>query len=411
MPLFSISKSTERIGTIIDIGSGSVLVAIVVSKAGSAEPTILWSHKEHAPLRNIETIDQSAKSVLTALVNALLKFDSDGRRALYAYNKSAKIPEVQCCISAPWSYTVTKSIHYKQDEDFVITEHLVEELISAAEKKTTAELLENESASNLGLSIVARATMDILANGYRVKEPFEQKAKELTLSQASVITQEYLVKELNQLQEKLFPSSNFHKLSHMLAFYSVAEYILPTTFDTSLIDITYEATEIGIVRDGSLRYATHIPFGSFSLAREISAITSVPLQEAFKYLHDEEPYRFLALLPEGQRSEVEKVFESYTQRLVELFHETGDELSIPKQILLHADLSSEPLFVSLVEQAAKRMLKSEPTITLTTATIIKNAFPSLSKNTNTNDPALDTSLLLSALFFHKQNNSTPFEYL
>lgn len=411
MSLFSLRKSTERIGTIIDIGSGSVLVAVIATKGNNAEPTIVWSHREHAPLRNIESIDQSAKSVLTALVNALLKFDSEGRRALYEYNKSAKLSEVQCCISAPWSYTVTKSINYSQDKDFEITKELIGELVRAAEKKTTDELAQNESADNLDLTVITRTTMDLLSNGYRVKNPYGQNAKDLSVSHASVITQNYLVNELKQLQEKLFPDTDFHMLSHILAFYSVSESLLPINFDSCLVDITYEATEIGIVRDGSLRYATHTPFGSFSLAREIAAITSMPLYEAFQSLHTDEPLYFLASLPEGQRDEIEKVFEAYTERLADLFRETGDELSIPKQILVHADLKSEPLFIPLIERAAKRVLKSEAIITLTTPAILKSAFPSFLKKSESNDPNVDTSMLLSALFFHKQNTNTSFEYL
>ena len=135
MSLFSLRTPKERIGAILDIGSGSVLVAIVVSKESESEPSIIWSHREHAPLRNIESIDQSAKAVLTALVNALLKFDSEGRQALHAATKKSQVDVVQCCIAAPWSYTVTKNINYVQEESFTITEALVEELIDTAERK------------------------------------------------------------------------------------------------------------------------------------------------------------------------------------------------------------------------------------------------------------------------------------
>lgn len=411
MSLFSLGKKAERIGAIIDVGSGSVLVAIIASKEGVAEPTIIWNYREHAPLRHIESIEQSAKSVLTALVNALLKFDSEGRRALYEYNKNTKIPEVQCFISAPWSYTITKSINYSQPEPFEITTELIEELVRTAEKKTTLELGQTESATNLGLAVVARTTMDLLANGYRTQSPVGQKASELSLSHASVVTQNYLVEELEQLRSKLFPEAELHKLSKILAFYSVASAIVPNNFDTCLIDITYEATEIGIVRDGSLRYATHTPFGSFSLAREIASITSVPLFEAFQYLHQDEPYHFMEGLSQSQRDDIEKVFLSYVDRLTDLFHETGDDLSIPKQIFVHADLQSEALFMDLIKKAAKRVLKSDAIITLTTPSILQSVFPSLLKKTSANDTSIDTGMLLSALFFHKQSISTPFEYL
>ena len=411
MSLFSLGKKSERIGAIIDIGSGSVLVAIISSKVGVAEPTVIWNYREHAPLRHIESIEQSAKSVLTALVNALLKFDSEGRRALYEYNKNTKIPEVQCFISAPWSYTITKSINYTQPEPFEITTELIEELVRTAEKKTTVELGRTESATNLGLAVVARTTMDLLANGYRTVKPVGQYASDLSLSHASVVTQNYLIEELEQLRGKLFPEAQLHTLSKMLAFYNVVNDVVPNNFDTCLIDITYEATEIGIVRDGSLRYATHTSFGSFSLAREIATVTSVPLFEAFQYLHQDEPYHFMERLPQSQRDDIENVFLSYVDRLADLFHETGDDLSIPKQILVHADLKSEALFTDLIKKAAKRVLKSDAIVTLVTPTILKNTFPALVKKAEASDISTDTGMLLSALFFHKESISTTFEYL
>lgn len=408
MSLFSFGKNHTRVGAIVDIGSGSVLVAIVVSKQGEKEPVIVWSHREHAPLRHIETIEQSAKSVLTSLVTALLKFDLEGRGALSAHNSSLAITDLQVTIAAPWSYTVSKSITYKQDEAFEISDDLIAELVSSAEKKIRDELSVHEEASRLGLSVVARKTMDIMANGYRLRLPKRQKANECTVTHASVVTQQYLVDELTKLDQKLFSSVDLSITSYALAFYLVSEDLLPRNFDVCLVDVTDEATEIGIVRDGSLRYATHTPFGLFSLAREIATITGLPLHEAFQHLHDTNFDHFLSTLSQAAQSEIDTLFDSYIAKLAELFTETGDELSIPKQILLHADLRSEPLLRTMVEKAAKRVLKSEPIITAATPAILKTSFPNLLKNTPEKADTIDTAMLLSALFFHKQGSDASF---
>jgi len=411
MSLFSFEKNRTRVGAIVDIGSGSVLVSIVVSKFDEQEPTIVWTHREHAPLRHIDTIEQSSKSVLTSLVTALLRFDGEGRMALANFNKSLSITELYVTIAAPWSYTVSKSITYTQPEPFEVSKELIEELVRSAEHKTTDELSAHEEASRLGLTIVARTTMDILANGYRIKQPHNQKAKELVVTHASVVTQQYLVDELRRLNQKIFSEVQMNIVSYALAFYIVSEDLLPVTFDKCLIDVTDEATEIGIVRDGSLRYATHTPFGLFSLAREISSITGLPLHESFQHLHDENFDHFLSTLSSTNQTDIQKVFETYTEKLAELFRETGDELSIPKQILLHTDLRSEPLLRAMVENAAKRVLKSDPIITAATPAILKSTFTSLLKNTPEKATDTDTSMLLSALFFHKQGNKSSLGYL
>jgi cell division ATPase FtsA len=405
MSLFSFQKGTQRIGAIIDIGSGSVLTAVVSSKPGDAAPTIIWSNREHAPLKDIDSLDQSAKSIMTALVNALLKFDVDGRRALYEYDKRASISEIQCCISAPWAYTVTKTIEYSEDNPFEVTKTLIDELIETALKKTQVELNENEAVNQLGLTVITRSTVDILTNGYRIKNPIGEKASQIALSHVSVVTQKYLTDHIDELRHKIFANTAIHKLSYILALYSVTEELIPDQQELCLVDITYEATEIGIVRDGSLKYSTHTPYGAFSLAREISNITSVPLYEAFQYLHSDDPLAFMRDLGERQRKEIETVLEAYTQKVADLFHETGDELSIPRRIYLHTNLQSEPFFAGVVTTAGTRALKSAPEVTTITPLLVDKV------NRVAGNQNSDTAMLVSAMFFHTQNLRRGFEYL
>ncbi|HEY0964459.1 MAG TPA: hypothetical protein VGE31_01545 [Candidatus Paceibacterota bacterium] len=407
MSLFSFHRSSERVGVIVDIGSASVLVAIVVSKPHAKFPLIVWSHREHAALRSLESVEQSAKAVMTGFMNALLKFDGEGRQALAAYHTNARITELQCTIAAPWSYTVTKSINYHQDEPFEISSNLISELVRAALQKTTAELDENESVNDLGLKVITRTILDLQANGYRIRHPEEQLASTLSLNHTSAVTQEYLIEMVEDMHKKLFQNAEVKSISYILALYFVIRDIAQELNDICLVNITYEATEIGVVRDGILQYSTHIPKGSFSLAREISNITSVPLYEAFGYLHTETPYSFMEALPSNQKEAIEAAFERYTSEVTSLFHETGDDLSIPRQVYLHADLMSEPLFKDLIDKAAKRSIKSDPTINLITPILLERLDTGQKERT----PLNDTAMLVSAQFFHKQHEWDTIEYL
>jgi hypothetical protein len=405
MKLFSKSRRSERFGVLIDIGSGSVLTAIVASDQTKPEPQILWSHREHTPLRNIDSIQESAKAVMTALMNSLMKLDGEGRQMLSAYLSSARLTEIQTCISAPWSYTVTKTINYKQEETFEMNNNLIDELVRTAMQKTTDELSEQDSVNRLGLTIITRITMDIFANGYRVKGAVDGEVKNLSVTHSSVVTQQYLVETIDDLNDKLFSDVTNSKLSYILALFCVVQDLFPKTTEACLVDITYEASEIGIVREGSLNYSTHTPFGSFSLAREIAHITGVPLQEAFQALHTETPYSFIESLPSTQKEDVTRVFDSYVEKLAGLFTETGDDLSIPKKIFLHVDLQSEPLFKDLVMKAVKQSIKSTPDVTIVTPRLLSNTAKS------SISPQTDTAMLVSAMFFHKQNHCHGFEYL
>lgn len=410
MSLFGIRHNNDRYGVLIDIGSGSVLAAIVHSKKNEHHPTIVWAHREHAPLRNIDSLEQSAKAVMTALVNAAMLLDAEGRKALHAYNKSAVLTEMQCGIAAPWSYTVTKTINYTQEVPFEVTKSIIDELLTTVNEKIDSDLKQNESLLNLGLTVITRSTLEILCNGYRVADPYDQKTEQLSIARANVVTQQYLVDAISEMHDKLFPTTNLCSISFILMYYAISKSILKKTYDLCLVDITYEATEIGIIRDGILTYSTHTPFGSFSIAREIAAVTKVPLPEAFGYLHTDKPYSFMTTLSKQQRDEVDAIFEAYTDKVSLLFKETGDELSIPKQISLHSDLSSETFFMDLIQRAAKRAIKAEPFITLTSKEILKQNFQSEQADAEVKLPS-DTALLLSAQFFHIQPDREHFEYL
>ena len=410
MSLFSKQRSSDTYGVLIDVGSGSVLVAIVHSNMHEPHPNVVWSHREHAPIRNIESIEQVSKSVITALMNAAMELDTNGRKVLTQYNTKAKITQIQSSISAPWTHTVTKNINYTQDEPFVISESLVDELIKTTEEKIAADLKTDGTLEKSGLHMITSATLDMLANGYRVTHPQDSKAKQFSLSRANVVAQKTIIDALSETTEKILPHAEHRKLSFILMSFAAMRDLLPSLYEIGLVDITYEATEIGIVRDGSLQHSTHTSFGSFSLAREIAAVLDIPLAEAFGYIHHPEPLAFLDTLTESKKTEIESVFEAYIERLSALFNETGDELTIPKTIALHTDLKSEPFFLELVEKAAKRSTKTMPHVTLVTTEILNQSFD----NTATKaffTHSSDTALLLSAMFFHKHHDSTSFMYL
>tara|TARA_B100000508_G_scaffold140998_1_gene144938 strand:- start:1413 stop:2645 length:1233 start_codon:yes stop_codon:yes gene_type:complete len=410
MPLFGLKRAKSGYGAIIDVGSGSVLVAVIHSDPNKDHPDIIWSHREHAPLKNIDTLEQSAKAVMAALVSASMQLDGEGRKALYDFARVSKFEKIQCSIAAPWSYTVTKTINYKQEEVFAVTKDLLEELTRTVQDKIESELKENESLQDLGLDIITRATMDITANGYHVKKLKNNEAKELVVSRASAVAQQYLIEAIAEMRNKLFPAAELRNISFILMLYMVTKDLFPELNDVCLVDITYEATEMGVVRDGVLSYCTHTPYGTFSLAREISAVTGVPLHEAFGYLHTENPYAFMNSLGLKQKEEVQVVFDAFISRVTDLFHETGDPLAIPKRISLHSDLKSETVFTDLIEKAAKRSLKTDPHITPISKEIIKRTYAASTKNAPKTMPS-DTALLLSAQFFHKQPEYDLFEYL
>lgn len=399
MLLFSHTKKDERFGVIIDLGSGSAMVAVVVSKIGAETPTILWAKREVASLRNIENLHESSKSVMTALVNVLLEFETDGRQALQAYAPGAKFSTIQCSIAAPWSYTVSKKIHYSQDEPFEVSQELLEELTNAAEAQTKETLKEHEVANELGLTITSKATLHTIVNGYRVKNPRDKTATDLILVHTSVVVHSYLLDALKEIKQKVFFDTPLSIFSYALMYNCVSADLYQKGQNVALIDVTYEATEITIVRDGVLSYVTHTPYGLYSLARELAIITGDPLHEALKHLEEGQLDAYVERQPNSRQEEIETLFNSYIAKLQKLLKETGDELAAPRHMVLHTGVKTESLFSELLTTASKQASRTSPVIQPITSL--------LQKKFKTNESIVnseDTAMLLAAQFYHTGNH-------
>ena len=410
MGFFSSGKNKVRYGALIDIGSGSVLTSIVASDPTKTHPDIIWSKREYTPLRKIRAVSDNAKSVMTSLMNALMSLDGEGRTTLSEKCGPKKISSVQVTVAAPWSYTATKTITYQNEEEFDVTDTLVTELLRTAQKKVEEEMLENEKVHELGLSIVARTTIQVIANGYPIQVTGTQKAKSIKVIEASAVVQEYLIDAVTEAQEKIFSGSTLTQYSFMLPYYATLSNLIQPTADFCLVDITYESTEIGIVRDGILTYCTHTPYGSFSIAREIAEALSIPLEEAYGYLTCDDMTCFVTQSSTAQQDEINKILKAYHQRISELFKETGDTLSIPKKIYLHGNLETEPFFNDHILKAASMTTKM-PHAAYNVSVELLGRHYTPEEVTAFKALGSDTALLISAQFFHTQALHHKFEQL
>lgn len=407
MSFFSHEKSSVRYGAVVEIGSGSVLVSLIKSDQALPHPDIIWSKREYAPRRASGDLMSSAKGVLTALMNAILLIESEGRAALHAASPGAQLNDMQVSVTAPWSYTITKVISYSEEQPFTITEGLLQSLMDAARKKITEEMKENELASDLGLAIMTRATTDVQANDYRTADPIGQTADSLTLTQVSAVAQTYLTDAITDLKNKVMPKAHLERFSFMLMFHCIIRDLYYQMTEYCLVDITYEATEIGIVRDGILRYCTHTAIGISTIAREVAVTLNIPIEEAHAFL--KEPYHThaRAALSAANQAALAVILTEYQDNVTALFHETGDTLSIPKVLFLHGGHQVEDFFSTQISAAAKAATNSSHTVhTVSTDLLTQNFSPEQKAALLLQTP--DTGMLVAAQFFHKQHHCNDF---
>ena len=397
--MFGIGKHGPdgRYGAIIDIGSSSVGVAVVASDPLQTDPEFIWVYREQVPPKRSDSIETAAKNITTALINAFLTLGADGVRALTAHEKGAQIEVLQVAISAPWSYTITKTVSCEQEEPFSITKTLVEDLITTAQKQALEAIDENDIMHKFGLQVIARATINISANGYNSEEPFGQEAKSLAVSHTSAISQQHLLDALTEGIEKVLPNTTLERYSFMLIFYCVLKKMAPDTKEVCLVDVTSEATELGIIRDGVLRYVTHAPFGIHTIARDIASLCKITFEEALAYI--EGATELDKTLKPSVQEELQIILDTYDDKMTELFMRTGDQLAIPRPLFIHTDTRTEQFFAEHIKKAAANATNAEHGVHLVTQKLLGET---------TVD---DTALLLSAHFFHKMHTCVNFTLL
>lgn len=405
MKLFGATE-TPALGAIIDIGSASVLVAFVLSRPDKQAPDIIWSHREHVAMRSQSSLTQGAKNVMTALMNALILLDSTGRKVVTQVTKQRDPSHLYVTIAAPWVYTVSKTITYSKDQPFTITDDLVHELERAAQQKIDEELKENEVVTDLGLHVVSRVTLEMLANGYPITSAQGQEAHSLQLARGSAVAQRYLTAAIEDFREKSMPKTILAQNSFMLAYHDVVRALYPQVSECCLVDITFEATEIGIVRDGVLRYCTHTPYGAFTLAREIAEAEKISPDEAYGYLTNS---AFLSEESSARGATArEALYTHYEDKVRELLRETGDDLTIPKTLIVRTRIEAEVFFLTRIMAAAGSVTRGSHLGLHASSDLVAAYY----KDEQAQDlrKQSDSGMVVAAQFFHNNHAHSHFEW-
>jgi hypothetical protein len=387
------SHNTQRTcGLIIDIGSGSVGAAIVVSDSNKKNPEIIWSSREYCLIKEIDTLDIPLKEISTSLVNIFLKIGNDGAKAIKATKTTPPITQVHTSISAPWTYTVTKTINFTDEHPFEVDQKLIQQLSETAEKQAFSTVLENKMFQASQLEVIDNDTVGVTINGYPIINPDNIKTREVSLAHITAITQTKILSVLEDSLNKVLPKADGQTHSFMYTYYDTLRHMNPDTSEACLIDITSEATEIGIIREGVLTHVTHIAFGTFSIAREIAALCNIPQEEAYIYIKGGRNF-VETKLTEAKKAELQVILDAYEEKVTQLFTHTGDSLAIPKTLFIHCDSETEEFYISQIEKAAYKTTGIKHTAHPVTSMLFKEA------------ETKDTALLLSAYRFHRNNSA------
>lgn len=386
---FGASSGKPHYGALIDVGSESVGIAVVSSKMDEAYPKILFSHRVHMRITAQEvSATERIRYMKEALFSASLILSRDGLEALRVADTSARLQDILLTVSAPWSHTISKSVVYAGETDLKISRALIDELVTSAEEDIRTSIANESPELTEGFSVIERATTDVRINDYHVDQPIGLRGKEISLVHVTGLMPIDITKAVEDIRDKILPNVSIRSHTFLLVLYCVIREHIEDHSSLTIVHVTGETTEFGIVENNTLTENISVPFGLNGVVRELMRGNERTANEIHSLLtlsmHDE--------LAEKEKSEVEKVLSAYSKRVGEALKNHAPEHRFPKNAFILAPTS----FTQLFKHVLTPILRDEIGVGSEPLT-----FPREHLDSSPTHDEQDDHIAIAASFFHK----------
>jgi hypothetical protein len=304
------------------------------------------------------------------------------------HDKHARITEILVVVSAPWSETISRNVTYTSESELKITRALIDELVESVEAELEKQLLDASANKNDSYTIVERSTIDVRVNDYPIERPFGLKGKEISLVHVTGRIPNDIIKAVEDVEEKIFPHTTLRSHTFLLVLYCVLREIYKEHMSLTMVHVTGESTEFGIVENGTLVESISIPHGINSIVRSLMKKDGQTAREIYSMLELYHAQNLTAV----QAEEVEKGLAQYTVALEKALQERAHSKRFPKQTFVLAPGSFSPLFSTLLKPLLEKQLGAHSEILTLTSDVLGS--------TGTHNEN-DTSTIITSRFFHK----------
>lgn len=332
---------------LVDIGSGSVGVAVVESDGNHDEPLILYTHRERIRITKSKTEEDLIRTLREALLAATLELSSSGMKALASHDPHGRIDHVDVLYASPWCEVITRIIALDHKESFKTTSDMVETMIDEALKHAGSPAHEQAIFESTGKAVIHRAIIDSMVNGYPVTSFTGQEANELKIAYMTELVPQVVRDTLSEAEKNLSAHAPLVERSFVAATYCVSRRLYPDERDALLIEVTGEATECAVIEDSVLYENFSALFGVHSFYRLVGDKLGTIEEEAASHVRD--------FLQQTARADVREVImqarESYKKQLEKVFDAIREEYALPNDLIITLDADTAPLFAPLIEEA------------------------------------------------------------
>jgi len=376
-------------GVLIDISSGSVGIAIAESNPESPTPAILYSERISMRItKHGAEESENIRRIKETLFSASLTLSQDGIKALHEHNPSARLNKMYVTCSTPWSYTTARNVYYEEDENFRVTDEIIDDLVKGAESEMLSEATDADHIKGDVFEIVERATVDYTINDYAIENPVKLAGKTFGLTHIGGLVPSEIFDSIEEIHTKFFPQTELKVHTYMFAMYCVLRDLFPEYPSLLIIDVTAETTEYALVEDSILIENTFTASGSSSFIRDTMTETGQPASDIQTLMSTESGTTHL------DSSKIAQSIDTYKKQISEMILKLQEKKIVPNTVVVTSQMPYEYFFASIILDCLETLFENKPKVLDLKQEIQKiSSFGS----------EIDVYLMILTQFFHKSH--------
>lgn len=397
--LFRSNNNKETLVVLLDIGSASVGGALVVLR-DEALPEIVYTTRQQMVVHRQMQIERLVALMGDTFQSVLDDLSKNGVKHLTFTKRGSLRPHsAYCTFSSPWHVSQVSTMALHEDEPFLVTEHLLQELITqeVANVRQRHGLFDDlEDASN-NMMLIEKKVTNLKVNGYHVSHFDEQLVTMVDMLLYTSFLPEDIMSLIEREVKNSFGLKKVHMSSYILSFFTMMRNMWHDEEDFLLIDVSGEVTEISLVKDGALFETISFPLGSNGMMRSLAHDLDTSIEEVRSLLS----MHSAGTSDEATTARVEAalvaVEEMWRTSARTVLHTLSDGIFLPHRVFVTAHQPIASRVVGMLEDVnflEKRHTESPFVPTLITSELLKN-FMTLRK-----DVKKDPFLMLETLFAH-----------
>jgi hypothetical protein len=262
---FSSSEVGDSFNVLIDVGSASVGVAVVVRVNSTSK--IVWQKRLEYGYQSNEEFERFARTMYSALLEAGMKVTSEGFKAAKEMFPKFSVEHVRvyCVYASPWYLGAVRDSKKTQEKGFHVTDAVLEKMRDDGftEFVSTPECEAWQSIMGTPFMLEAH-TDEIRAGGYEVTLPIRGSVQELNTRTYYSLVSEVIQGHVEEVLSKVFPNQEIVYLSSMYllsltSLYGEKEELKKRVF---LVEVTGEVTSVALLKKGKIISLKTAPFGT-----------------------------------------------------------------------------------------------------------------------------------------------------